>query len=151
MTAKSGQLFVAFAVGLTLTVALLWLSVDETSNVAGAQDAGSHIWSTDADFSRGTFTNTEAISNSVQLKQATGLGYASDGEYLGEIYDAGDLVDWATLVYTDTVPAGTTLAIYTRVGNSPTPDVIGQAGSPTPPSRQRFPNRPPDISSTKRE
>ena len=82
---------------------------------------GSHTWDTDADFGSGTFTDTQAITDSVRLTQTSG-DYVPAGEYLSAVYDAGDLVDWAMFAYTATVPANTTLTLYTRVGNTATPD-----------------------------
>jgi len=93
------------------------------SDSAGQSSAGSHTWETDADFAGGALTDTQAITNSVRLTQTVGGDYVPTGEYLSAVYDASDLVDWAALTYTATVPTSTTLTLYTRVGNVAAPDV----------------------------
>ncbi|MCI0682546.1 MAG: Ig-like domain-containing protein [Gemmataceae bacterium] len=44
------------------------------------------------------------------------------GEYLSSIYDAGSVVTWSDANWSSVVPAGTSLAISVRMGNTPTPD-----------------------------
>jgi hypothetical protein len=47
---------------------------------------------------------------------------ASSGSLLSRILDAGTVASWATATWTSTAPAGTTIALSARFGNTPTPD-----------------------------
>ena len=50
------------------------------------------------------------------------LPFATSGTYSSRVFDAGSQVAWAQALWNATVPAGTTLAIAVRVGNTPIPD-----------------------------
>jgi hypothetical protein len=48
--------------------------------------------------------------------------YAATGTYTSTILDAGSRADWQTIAWTAEVPAGTSLAVSVRAGNTPAPD-----------------------------
>jgi hypothetical protein len=48
--------------------------------------------------------------------------YASTGTFLSRVFDAGATANWGTASWTPEVPAGTSLTISARTGNTPTPD-----------------------------
>ena len=48
--------------------------------------------------------------------------YAPSGTFVSQVFDGGQTVTWNNLVWTSTVPAGTSLAVSVRMGNTPTPD-----------------------------
>ena len=48
--------------------------------------------------------------------------YANSGTFTSRVIDAGDVVDWDGLSWGADTPAGTTLALSVRTGNTPTPD-----------------------------
>ncbi|HMF93192.1 MAG TPA: N,N-dimethylformamidase beta subunit family domain-containing protein [Vicinamibacterales bacterium] len=48
--------------------------------------------------------------------------YAAAGTYTSAVFDAGSVVTWMTMSWTATLPAGTTVALKYRTGNTPTPD-----------------------------
>ena len=48
--------------------------------------------------------------------------YAGSGSFLSRVFDAKAVVNWASISWTSGTPAGTSLAIYVRTGNTPTPD-----------------------------
>jgi hypothetical protein len=48
--------------------------------------------------------------------------FAAAGSFLSRIIDAGETVTWGTTSWTATTPAGTSVAISVRTGNTPTPD-----------------------------
>jgi hypothetical protein len=50
------------------------------------------------------------------------LPYAASGSFESRVYDAGEAVAWTEVLYSASVPAGTSLAVSARVGNTPTPD-----------------------------
>lgn len=49
-------------------------------------------------------------------------GYQDSGEFVSSVVDAGQIVDWDTLTAEATTPTGTSIAFFTRTGNTPTPD-----------------------------
>jgi VCBS repeat-containing protein len=50
------------------------------------------------------------------------LPYATSGSFASRVFDAGSAVDWASIYWTGMTPAGTSLAISERTGDTPTPD-----------------------------
>ncbi|HXE55189.1 MAG TPA: hypothetical protein VN541_19355, partial [Tepidisphaeraceae bacterium] len=58
--------------------------------------------------------------------------YVSSGTFLSQVFDAGQTANWGTMSWTDTLPAGTSIVIETRSGNSPTPDSTWSAWAPVP-------------------
>jgi large repetitive protein len=48
--------------------------------------------------------------------------YLTPATFLSRVFDAGATVSWDTATWTSTVPAGTSLAISVRQGNTPIPD-----------------------------
>ena len=48
--------------------------------------------------------------------------YQSSGTFLSRVFDAGSLVNWNTATWTGDTPAGTSLQISVRQGNTPIPD-----------------------------
>jgi hypothetical protein len=50
------------------------------------------------------------------------LPYAEEGTFLSRVFDAGQQVAWDDALYTSSVPAGASLLMSVRVGNTPTPD-----------------------------
>jgi hypothetical protein len=48
--------------------------------------------------------------------------YATPGTFLSRIFDAGASVTWGTATWTADTPAGTSLTLSVRTGNTPTPD-----------------------------
>jgi hypothetical protein len=48
--------------------------------------------------------------------------YAAAGTFESRVHDAGTTVAWAALSWTSTTPAGTSLAMSVRTGNTPAPD-----------------------------
>ena len=48
--------------------------------------------------------------------------YASPGSFLSRIFDAGSSVSWGAFSWNGQTPAGSTLRLYVRTGNTPTPD-----------------------------
>ena len=48
--------------------------------------------------------------------------YAASGTFLSRIIDAGSPANWGTLSWTGDTPAGTSLVLSVRTGNTPTPD-----------------------------
>src|SRR5262249_51472632 len=48
--------------------------------------------------------------------------YANSRSFLSGVFDAKTLVNGASISWTSGTPAGTSLAIYVRTGNTPTPD-----------------------------
>lgn len=47
---------------------------------------------------------------------------AAEGNYISQVRDAQTVADWGTLSWRATVPAGGRVDIFTRSGNTPTPD-----------------------------
>ena len=56
--------------------------------------------------------------------------YAGSGTFLSRVIDAGSLASWGNVSWDSSVPAGTTLQISVRRGNTPTPDGTWTAFSP---------------------
>jgi len=48
--------------------------------------------------------------------------YVSLGTFVSRVFDAGGAVSWGTLSWSATTPAGTSVALEVRRGNTPTPD-----------------------------
>ncbi len=48
--------------------------------------------------------------------------YASTGTYTSRVFDAGSLKNWENVLYSSELPAGTTLQLSYRRGNTPVPD-----------------------------
>lgn len=56
--------------------------------------------------------------------------YTASGTFMSRVFDALAPVDWATTDWTGVIPAGTTLAIAVRTGNTATPDASWSAFTP---------------------
>jgi large repetitive protein len=56
--------------------------------------------------------------------------YAASGTFLSRIFDAGATVSWGTASWTSTTPAGTSVAISVRQGNTAVPDSTWTAFTP---------------------
>jgi VCBS repeat-containing protein len=56
--------------------------------------------------------------------------YAASGSFMSRVFDALSPVDWATIGWTSATPAGTTLAIAVRTGNTPAPDATWSVFTP---------------------
>jgi len=63
--------------------------------------------------------------------------YATPGTFLSRIFDAGAVVPWGTATWTADTPAGTSLTLSVRTGNTPSPDgtwsaftVLPSSGAP---------------------
>ena len=56
--------------------------------------------------------------------------YATPCSFTSRVIDAGQAVTWNTLAWTALTPAGTTLAMSYRTGNTPTPDATWTAFTP---------------------
>ncbi|HEV8345722.1 MAG TPA: N,N-dimethylformamidase beta subunit family domain-containing protein, partial [Vicinamibacterales bacterium] len=50
------------------------------------------------------------------------LPYATSGSFMSRVFDAGSAVDWASIYWTTSTPAGTSVAIYEHTGDTPAPD-----------------------------
>jgi hypothetical protein len=48
--------------------------------------------------------------------------YVSSGTFVSSVFDAGRLARWGKMSWTATLPAGTTMTVLTRSGNTATPD-----------------------------
>ncbi len=53
--------------------------------------------------------------------------YASSGTFTSSVYDAGQTANWTIATWTATVPAGTTITVQVRSGNTATPDASWSA------------------------
>ncbi len=56
--------------------------------------------------------------------------YAASGSYTSRVVDAGTLSSWGAASWTADVPAGTSLALLARTGNTPAPDGTWSAFTP---------------------
>jgi hypothetical protein len=56
--------------------------------------------------------------------------YPASGTFTSAVYDAGRLVTWGTALWTVNLPAGTTITVQTRSGNSAAPDSTWSAWAP---------------------
>jgi hypothetical protein len=56
--------------------------------------------------------------------------YASSGSFVSRVYDGTGPTAWGAMTWTSTVPAGTSLALSVRKGNTPTPDGTWTAFTP---------------------
>jgi hypothetical protein len=56
--------------------------------------------------------------------------YATPGTFTSRVFDAGGAVDWDTLTWNADVPAGTSVALSVRTGDSSTPDGTWSAFAP---------------------
>ena len=86
----------------------------------------------------GTVVDTEAVSIGAQMRPVVSdyqfggsalavdwirmTPYASTGTFDSRIFDAGEQVNWSGLSWTADVPAGTSVALAYRAGDTPTPD-----------------------------
>jgi hypothetical protein len=50
------------------------------------------------------------------------LSYASSGTFTSSVFDAGRVATWGTASWAASLPAGTTITVQTRSGNTTTPD-----------------------------
>jgi phage tail protein X len=48
--------------------------------------------------------------------------YAATGAFTSRVFDAGSSVPWGSATWTNTLPAGTSVSLSVRQGNTPTPD-----------------------------
>jgi hypothetical protein len=60
--------------------------------------------------------------------------YAAAGSYLSKVFDAAASVNWLTMSWTATTPAGTAIAMSYRTGSTPTPDATWTPFAPVPTS-----------------
>jgi lysophospholipase L1-like esterase len=80
--------------------------------------ANQWVQATEADFSAGSNSGTQVASGGgVQLASGS-LG----GTFTSAVFNAGQLASWGTVSWTAAVPAGTTLTVQVRSGNTPAPD-----------------------------
>jgi hypothetical protein len=56
--------------------------------------------------------------------------YATPATFLSRVFDAGGTMSWGTASWTSTTPAGTSVTISVRQGNTPTPDSTWTAFTP---------------------
>ncbi|HDL64120.1 MAG TPA: 6-bladed beta-propeller, partial [Proteobacteria bacterium] len=56
--------------------------------------------------------------------------FLSSGTFASSIYDAGTIVDWELISWSETLPAGTDISLETRSGDTPTPDKTWSEWSP---------------------
>jgi hypothetical protein len=80
-----------------------------------------------ADFSAGTQNGTAVTTSSsgsaVQLAAGALPGtFQSSGTFTSSVFDAASTVTWGTANWTATLPAGTSLTVMVRTGNTATPD-----------------------------
>jgi Domain of unknown function (DUF4082)/IPT/TIG domain/Glycosyl hydrolases family 16 len=69
------------------------------------------------------FASDSAVgSGAVSVNWLRLTPYAPTATFESRVFDAGATVSWDTATWTSTVPAGTSLAISVRQGNTPTPD-----------------------------
>jgi hypothetical protein len=61
-------------------------------------------------------------SNPLQVDWMRLGPYAPAGAYLSSVYDAGSVVTWSNVTWSSVVPAGTSLGVSVRMGNTPNPD-----------------------------
>jgi hypothetical protein len=103
------------------------LAVDANTNSAlttatftNVSLTGKWVQTTAADFNSGTTSGTVLTNNSGgEVQLAAG---SLNGTFTSAIFDASRLVTWGTASWTATVPAGSTLIVETRSGNTATPD-----------------------------
>lgn len=89
--------------------------------------AATHIDQLDADFNAGTLSGVNVTSNQVQLN-GSGAGYVLSGTYTSAVKDLGSNPT-ATISWSATLPASTSVLVSTRAGNSSTPDANWSAWS----------------------
>jgi len=104
------------------TVGLAVTAGDNTQLCAGTFTnvaiTGQWVQGTVADFSAGSHSGTVAASGGgVQLASSS-----VSGIYTSVVFDAARAVTWGAASWTASVPAGTTLVVETRSGNTATPD-----------------------------
>lgn len=81
----------------------------------------------DTQFMLGTHTDTQNISNTITLAQSGG-NYTLSGFYVSNVKDLGSNPT-ATILWSPTLPAQTSLIVTTRGGNVPVPDGTWSAWS----------------------
>lgn len=79
-----------------------------------ARGARGHLWFTTANPGKVVRVSPEA---------------ASRGTYLSDVRDAGTVATWGTITWQGTTPAGTSVRLFTRSGNTPVPDETWSAWS----------------------
>jgi hypothetical protein len=97
-----------------------WSASSVVYYVDGAQVA-SHNVTIAADL-RPLASDFQAGGGAVTVDWMRLLPYAASGSFTSRVFDAGEEVAWAQALWTADMPAGTTLALAVRVGNTPTPD-----------------------------
>jgi hypothetical protein len=104
---------------------------------------GQWVQTSVADFSAGTQSGTVVTNTSGgEVQLASGV---LNGTFTSTIFDATRNATWSTVSWTASVPAGTTLTVQTRSGNTATPDstwsqwttVTNGAAVPDPSARYR--------------
>ncbi|MGZ3862135.1 MAG: DUF4082 domain-containing protein [Bacteroidia bacterium] len=58
----------------------------------------------------------------VQLDWMRVIPYAKNGSFTSRIFDYGDTTNWSTITWNALTPAGTSVVLSVRTGNSPAPD-----------------------------
>jgi hypothetical protein len=58
----------------------------------------------------------------LQVDWVQALSYQSTGTFTSTVFNAGRVADWATASWVATLPAGTSITVLTRSGNTATPD-----------------------------
>ncbi|MBI4181538.1 MAG: hypothetical protein HY520_01045 [Candidatus Aenigmarchaeota archaeon] len=74
------------------------------------------------DFAQGTFANTTLTGEAVTLAVESGAALFPRGNYTSRVFDAGSVVNWTLLAWTEGLPAGTDINISLRMGNISVPD-----------------------------
>jgi hypothetical protein len=67
-------------------------------------------------------TTTVTLGPTVSVNWMRVAPYSPSGTYTSQVFNAGTPVTWNTLNYTGNTPANTSLTLYVRMGNTPTPD-----------------------------
>jgi hypothetical protein len=71
-------------------------------------------------------------SQPVQVEWVKEQAYARSGTYTSAVFNAGAPVAWSTATWTDSVPIGTNLTLFVRMGNTATPDATWTSWIPMP-------------------
>jgi hypothetical protein len=118
---------VALAANTTYQVTVSGTVTDMSGNPLGADSvwsfttgAGQWVQTTAADFAAGSGSGTAVTNTSggeVQLAASS-----LSGIFASIVFDATRAATWGTASWTANVPAGTTLTVETRSGNTATPD-----------------------------
>jgi PKD repeat protein len=102
------------------------------TGASGTTSGGKVVQTSAADFNGGTSNGTAVTSTAggeLRLAQQAN-GFASTGTFISLPLDAGKAVAWGTANWSASLPPGTTVTVYTRTGNSATPDSTWSSWSP---------------------